>query len=45
MYHAIGGFDFHIARRDDVIRQQFGFDFAGNGGIAGIAFQRRRLAR
>ncbi|VGP69087.1 hypothetical protein SB00610_03361 [Klebsiella quasipneumoniae subsp. similipneumoniae] len=45
MHGAGVSFYFHIARRDNVIRQQLGFHFAGNSGIPGIAFQRRRLAR
>ncbi|AAN83878.1 Hypothetical protein c5458 [Escherichia coli CFT073] len=38
--HAIGGFNFHMTGRDNVICQQFGFDFTGSGGVTRVAFHR-----
>ena len=35
--HAIGGFNFHMTGRDNVICQQFGFDFTGSGGVTPLA--------
>ncbi len=34
--HAIGGFNFHMTGRDNVICQQFGFDFTGSGGVTRV---------
>ncbi len=35
--HAVGGFNFHMTGRDDIVRQQFGFDFTGGGGVTQTA--------
>ncbi|CPR50056.1 Uncharacterised protein [Salmonella enterica subsp. enterica serovar Bovismorbificans] len=38
LYDAIGRFHFYFTGRDEIVRQQLGFDFTGRGRIAGITF-------
>lgn len=36
--YVVGGFNFYMMGRDDIVRQQFGFDFIGGGGVICVVF-------